>query len=328
MGDPELDSGFEFDEDGRTDILGSLFFDVFFGADETADEYLDRILYRLSLAIEEHITPGRWIIIGHPPPPLTPAIFPSPRILSATVLVWAGKGVGWEKPAADCYSSVLWFPGYCLFGSLALPMEYLFGFPCFVQNLPVGIPCFCRGLPVQLLVGFWSSLAVPSVYCMGVGTLVACLLGPFTWDDFWTSSFNSWLVFSVLVVAWAVRFLCLEPFGSCSVPIPGSYCGLAVRFLCLAPPWSQPSMSRIPKEKFPATNWVPTHAYSSSFNSWLGFSVPVVAWAVRFLCLAHPWIRISTMPLPKEDRTEDKPLIESAIESKYRRRRGGETIFL
>ncbi|KAL0907240.1 hypothetical protein M5K25_025797 [Dendrobium thyrsiflorum] len=83
----ELDSGFEFDEDGRTDILGSPFFDVFFGADETADEYLDRILYRLSLALEEHITPGRWIIIGHPPPPPPPAIFPSPRILSATVLV-------------------------------------------------------------------------------------------------------------------------------------------------------------------------------------------------------------------------------------------------
>ncbi|KAL0926071.1 hypothetical protein M5K25_004455 [Dendrobium thyrsiflorum] len=85
--DPELDSGFEFDEDGRTDILGLPFFDVFFGADETADEYLDRILYRLSLALEEHITPGRWIIIGHPPPPPPPAIFPSPRILSATVLV-------------------------------------------------------------------------------------------------------------------------------------------------------------------------------------------------------------------------------------------------
>ncbi|KAL0915723.1 hypothetical protein M5K25_013176 [Dendrobium thyrsiflorum] len=83
MGDPELDSGFEFDEDGRTDILGSPFFDVFFGADETADEYLDRILYRLSLALEEHITPGRWIIIGPHPPPPPPAIFPS----RATVLV-------------------------------------------------------------------------------------------------------------------------------------------------------------------------------------------------------------------------------------------------
>ncbi|KAL0915490.1 hypothetical protein M5K25_015912 [Dendrobium thyrsiflorum] len=87
--DPELDSGFEFDEDGRKDILGSPFFDVLFGADETADEYLDRILYRLSLALEEHITPRRWIIIGHPPPPPTPAIFPSPRILRATVLVVA-----------------------------------------------------------------------------------------------------------------------------------------------------------------------------------------------------------------------------------------------
>ncbi|KAL0917798.1 hypothetical protein M5K25_012889 [Dendrobium thyrsiflorum] len=50
MGDPEIDSGFVFDDEGRTDILGSPFFDVFFGNDETADDYLDRILYRLSLA--------------------------------------------------------------------------------------------------------------------------------------------------------------------------------------------------------------------------------------------------------------------------------------
>ncbi|KAL0911330.1 hypothetical protein M5K25_019463 [Dendrobium thyrsiflorum] len=87
MGDPEVDSGFVFDEEGRTDILGSLFFDVFFGADETVDDYLDRILYQLSLSLEEHIRPGRWIIIGHRPPPPTPTTFPSSRILSASFLI-------------------------------------------------------------------------------------------------------------------------------------------------------------------------------------------------------------------------------------------------
>ncbi|KAL0903770.1 hypothetical protein M5K25_028173 [Dendrobium thyrsiflorum] len=87
MGDPYLDAGFEYDEEGRTDILNSPFFDVSFGADPTADEYLDRILYRLTLALEEHIIPGDWIIIGHPPPPPHPAIFPTLRILRVSVLV-------------------------------------------------------------------------------------------------------------------------------------------------------------------------------------------------------------------------------------------------
>ncbi|KAL0908611.1 hypothetical protein M5K25_023114 [Dendrobium thyrsiflorum] len=64
-------------------------------SDDTADEYVDRILYRLSLAIEEHITPGRWIIIGHPPPPPTLTIFPSLRILRATVVVVMSLIVGY-----------------------------------------------------------------------------------------------------------------------------------------------------------------------------------------------------------------------------------------
>ncbi|KAL0907277.1 hypothetical protein M5K25_021677 [Dendrobium thyrsiflorum] len=86
MGDPDLDSGFVYDEEGRTDVLNSPFFDVFFGADDTADEYLDRIIYRLSLALEEHITPGRWVIAGHPPPPPAPANSPFPKILRTTAL--------------------------------------------------------------------------------------------------------------------------------------------------------------------------------------------------------------------------------------------------
>ncbi|KAL0919307.1 hypothetical protein M5K25_011393 [Dendrobium thyrsiflorum] len=87
MGDPHLDSGFEYDDEGRTDILNSPFFDVAFGADPTADEYLDRILYRLTLALEEHIVPGRWVIVGRSPPPPPPAILPTLRISRASVLV-------------------------------------------------------------------------------------------------------------------------------------------------------------------------------------------------------------------------------------------------
>ncbi|KAL0913915.1 hypothetical protein M5K25_017407 [Dendrobium thyrsiflorum] len=95
MGDPYLDAGFEYDEEGRTDILNSSFFDVSFGADPTANEYLDRILYRLTLALEEHIIPGDWIILGHPPPPPTPATFPTPRILRTSVLVVMSLAVGY-----------------------------------------------------------------------------------------------------------------------------------------------------------------------------------------------------------------------------------------
>ncbi|KAL0913132.1 hypothetical protein M5K25_016566 [Dendrobium thyrsiflorum] len=57
MGDPRLDAGFVFDEQGRTDILGSPFFDVHFEFDET-DDYVDRILYQLSLSLEAHNRPS------------------------------------------------------------------------------------------------------------------------------------------------------------------------------------------------------------------------------------------------------------------------------
>ncbi|KAL0922106.1 hypothetical protein M5K25_006068 [Dendrobium thyrsiflorum] len=83
MGDLEVDVGFVFDEQGRTDILGSPFFDVFFGFDETAADYIDRILYQLSLSLEERIRPGRWVINRQPPPPATS---PTDTILRATCL--------------------------------------------------------------------------------------------------------------------------------------------------------------------------------------------------------------------------------------------------
>ncbi|KAL0918115.1 hypothetical protein M5K25_010106 [Dendrobium thyrsiflorum] len=65
MGDPDVDHGFLYDDQGRVDILGSPFFDVEFGNDRTADEYVDRIIYQLSLAIEDRIPPGRWYILNN-----------------------------------------------------------------------------------------------------------------------------------------------------------------------------------------------------------------------------------------------------------------------
>ncbi|KAL0916396.1 hypothetical protein M5K25_013903 [Dendrobium thyrsiflorum] len=66
MRDPDVDHGFVFDDQGRTDILGSPFFDVYFGTDETADDYVNKILYQLMLAIEQHNSSGRWYIVNRP----------------------------------------------------------------------------------------------------------------------------------------------------------------------------------------------------------------------------------------------------------------------
>ncbi|PKU80157.1 hypothetical protein MA16_Dca021332 [Dendrobium catenatum] len=87
MADPEIDLGFVFDEEGRTDILGSPYFDVFFGNDETVEGYINRILYQLTLAIEEHLPPSRWIIVGHPPPSSPSATAPSTKVFGAVFLL-------------------------------------------------------------------------------------------------------------------------------------------------------------------------------------------------------------------------------------------------
>ncbi|KAL0923156.1 hypothetical protein M5K25_007201 [Dendrobium thyrsiflorum] len=64
MGDPNVDHGFLFDDQRRVDILGSPFFDVTFGDDRTADEYVVRIIYQLTLAIEDQIPAGHWFKIA------------------------------------------------------------------------------------------------------------------------------------------------------------------------------------------------------------------------------------------------------------------------
>ncbi|KAL0928276.1 hypothetical protein M5K25_000148 [Dendrobium thyrsiflorum] len=74
MEDPDVDHEFLYDEQGRVDILQSPFFNVTFGSDRTVDEYVDRIIYQLTFAIEDRIPQGRWYLIGRPstPPNLAP----------------------------------------------------------------------------------------------------------------------------------------------------------------------------------------------------------------------------------------------------------------
>ncbi|KAL0913201.1 hypothetical protein M5K25_016645 [Dendrobium thyrsiflorum] len=89
MGDPDMDHSFLFDDQERVDILGSPFFDVAFGDDRTADEYVDRIIYQLTLAIEDQIPPGRWYIVNTPPTSPDPTTSPVATTLRATcLLVW------------------------------------------------------------------------------------------------------------------------------------------------------------------------------------------------------------------------------------------------
>ncbi|PKU75037.1 hypothetical protein MA16_Dca019965 [Dendrobium catenatum] len=69
------------------DILGSPFFGVYFGNEEIVDEYIKRILYQLTLSIEEHIRPGHWIIVGHPQLPPPSATSPSTKVFGTIFLV-------------------------------------------------------------------------------------------------------------------------------------------------------------------------------------------------------------------------------------------------
>ncbi|KAL0914342.1 hypothetical protein M5K25_014685 [Dendrobium thyrsiflorum] len=86
MGDPDFDHGFMFDDQGRTDILGSPSFDVYFRTEETVDDYVDRILYQLTLSIEQHIPPGRWYIVNCPPPSPDSATSPATTTLGFLLL--------------------------------------------------------------------------------------------------------------------------------------------------------------------------------------------------------------------------------------------------
>ncbi|KAL0906258.1 hypothetical protein M5K25_024736 [Dendrobium thyrsiflorum] len=76
MADPEHDHGFVYDFQGRVHIHQSSFFNLNLDIDDTVDNYVDRILFTLTSAIEEHEVSGQWRIIGHPLTPFPPANFP------------------------------------------------------------------------------------------------------------------------------------------------------------------------------------------------------------------------------------------------------------
>ncbi|KAL0910168.1 hypothetical protein M5K25_021114 [Dendrobium thyrsiflorum] len=77
MGDPNVDHGFYYDDQGRVDVLHSPFFDVAFGNDTTADEYVERILYQLTLAIEDQLPASRWCLVSRRPSSPNPATSPA-----------------------------------------------------------------------------------------------------------------------------------------------------------------------------------------------------------------------------------------------------------
>ncbi|KAL0905232.1 hypothetical protein M5K25_027422 [Dendrobium thyrsiflorum] len=93
MGDPNMDHGFSYDDQGRVDVLHSPFFDVAFGNDTTADEYVKRVLYQLTLTIEDQLPANRWCLVSRRPSSPNPATSPTtstrgiPLLLVASLLV-------------------------------------------------------------------------------------------------------------------------------------------------------------------------------------------------------------------------------------------------
>ncbi|KAL0913675.1 hypothetical protein M5K25_017152 [Dendrobium thyrsiflorum] len=62
MVDPELDSGFVYKEQGFIDILLSSFFDLNPEVDDSVEEYVERIIFTLSNAVEEQLSTVQWQI--------------------------------------------------------------------------------------------------------------------------------------------------------------------------------------------------------------------------------------------------------------------------
>ncbi|KAL0906464.1 hypothetical protein M5K25_024961 [Dendrobium thyrsiflorum] len=95
MKDPDVDHSFIYDDQGRVDILVSPFFDVPFGNNNTADEYVDRILYQLTLVIEEQIPAGRWYLVSRPPTSSDSATTPTTTTRSVFLLLVASLGMAY-----------------------------------------------------------------------------------------------------------------------------------------------------------------------------------------------------------------------------------------
>ncbi|KAL0914167.1 hypothetical protein M5K25_017677 [Dendrobium thyrsiflorum] len=66
MTDPKLDHGFVFDLQGRVDVLRSPFFDINLEIDHFVEDYIDRIFYSLTSAIDDHQPLVQWQILHQP----------------------------------------------------------------------------------------------------------------------------------------------------------------------------------------------------------------------------------------------------------------------
>ncbi|PKU80665.1 hypothetical protein MA16_Dca012423 [Dendrobium catenatum] len=81
MTDPDVDLGFVYDNQGRTDIPRSTFFDLNLNVDDSVEGYIDNITFTLAPAIEEHLPIRSLWIVGRPQIHPSPAIFPSMKII-------------------------------------------------------------------------------------------------------------------------------------------------------------------------------------------------------------------------------------------------------
>ncbi|PKU74119.1 hypothetical protein MA16_Dca023852 [Dendrobium catenatum] len=66
MADLELDSGFVYDEQGNINILHSTFFNFNPETDNSVEEYVDRIIFTFSEAVEEQLANVQWQIVSGP----------------------------------------------------------------------------------------------------------------------------------------------------------------------------------------------------------------------------------------------------------------------
>ncbi|PKU62908.1 hypothetical protein MA16_Dca028708 [Dendrobium catenatum] len=66
MADPELDSGFPYDEQGNVKILHPTFFDFNLETDNSVEKYVDHIIFTLSEAVEKQLANIQWQIVSRP----------------------------------------------------------------------------------------------------------------------------------------------------------------------------------------------------------------------------------------------------------------------
>ncbi|PKU69915.1 hypothetical protein MA16_Dca026530 [Dendrobium catenatum] len=81
MADPEQDHGFFYDNQGLVVVLRPPFFDINWEIDQSAEDYVDRIFFSLTIVLDEHWRPVQWRILHHPPI----SSFPINSSLSKTV---------------------------------------------------------------------------------------------------------------------------------------------------------------------------------------------------------------------------------------------------